>query len=246
MAAAPLALSCTPYTAQPSPPVAAISPEMVSAFEIEEIISEPCTADETEDQGMEPEMDDVRGLLRSAWCRIELVKAEANASERLRQAEFGLSLARQAISLLPENPLPHYLAAILTGLVAENDPARGLSLVPDIESEAAKAVELEPGIDNAGPHRLLGELYLQAPGFPISIGDKELAVEHFREAVRIAPTHYENRLDLIDALTRNEQTVEACRELATLLGDFNLEGDPGHAYKKAVTLLKNICAEMEK
>lgn len=234
------AFSCAPYHAPPSPP--AIKAQILSAAETEEIISAPCP---TGDSGA-PDPDNVRALLRTAWCRIELMDAGIDQAERLRQAEYGLSIARQALPLMPDDPLPHYLMAILTGLVAENDPLRGLSLVPVIEREAAMAVELGPGIDHAGPHRLLGELYLKAPAFPVSIGDIELAVEHFREAVRIAPGYHENRLNLIDALTRNEQPVEACRELAALLGDFNPEGGAGHAFKKAVTLLKNICAEMEK
>ena len=50
----------------------------------------------------------------------------------------------------------------------------------------------------AGPHRVLGRLYHQAPGWPISIGNKSKASDHLERAVKLAPTFFHNRLYLAE------------------------------------------------
>jgi hypothetical protein len=48
----------------------------------------------------------------------------------------------------------------------------------------------------AGPHRVLGRLYHQAPGWPISIGNKNKAAHHLERAVELGPKFMHNRLYL--------------------------------------------------
>ena len=116
-------------------------------------------------------------------------------------------MAEAAVKAFPEDATAHYLTAYLAGLEAENDPARGLELVPVIEREALTAAHLNPNMDNGGPDRMLGELYLRGPSFPMSVGDLEKAVTHFRKAVKLAPNFLPNRLGLAEALTENEESV---------------------------------------
>lgn len=63
-------------------------------------------------------------------------------------------------------------------------------------------VELDPSYDDAGPLRLLGRLHALAPKVPFFTGwiDRDKAVEHLEEAIRLAPEHPYNRLFLAEAL----------------------------------------------
>ena len=51
-----------------------------------------------------------------------------------------------------------------------------------------------------GPHRSLGRLYHQAPGWPISIGKKGKAMDHLERAVQIGPSFFHNRIFFAELL----------------------------------------------
>jgi hypothetical protein len=116
-------------------------------------------------------------------------------------------------------------------------------LVPRIEKQALLAGEHDPTIDQAGPDRLLAELYLRAPGFPVSIGDSALAVEHYRRAVALAPTST-NRLGLIEALLAEEELATACSELSELLHQMVPETAKCD-WSRVIDLQKRLCRQLQ-
>ncbi|HDZ90763.1 MAG TPA: hypothetical protein ENH37_08820 [Deltaproteobacteria bacterium] len=179
--------------------------------------------------------------LRAANCYAFLARQGEDRSLRLARAVEGRRLAETAKALLPKSGQAHYLYAYLTGLEAENNSLRGLELVPVIEREALLAADLDPGVDHGGPHRMLGELYLRAPPFPLSIGDPARAVEHYRQAVEQAPGFMENRLGLVEGLLADEQTGQACVELRKVLIEIPPESKLLSLWKRALELLKRVC-----
>ena len=154
-------------------------------------------------------------------------------------------MAQAAVAMLPRSGLAHYLAAYLTGMEAENDPLRGLALVPLIEREAMIASDLDPGIDHGGPDRMLGELYLHAPGIPISIGDSAKAVDRFRRALDHDPEFPENRLGLVEALLAEEELGRACFELKGVLSEMAPDDTVNLRWKKTIELLDRLCSLQE-
>ena len=180
--------------------------------------------------------------LKAANCYIFLVKTGAEKASRLADARTGRQLAEGAVLRQPGSGLAHYLYAYLTGLEAENDPLHGLELVPVIEREARLAAELRPSIDHAGPDRMLGELYLRAPGIPVSIGDVEKAIVSYRRAVGLVPGFADNRLGLAEALLEGEEATEACLELHRLLSDMPPDTAFEATWQHALDLLKRVCA----
>lgn len=148
-------------------------------------------------------------------CRI----AQATRSNEIQAArgEEAMEYARRAIRIRPMRVEGRYYLAVATGLVAETRTTGALGLVPAIESEAFEALRLDPRYEHAGAHRILGELYHQAPGFPVSVGDSELALEHLLEAVRIAPDYPPNRIALAEVYLEEEEEEEARRVVAPLL-----------------------------
>ncbi len=209
--------------------------------EVELSICAPCSRGEVRQWAADAERD-VGSALKAANCYAFLAKTGTDKASRLADAMTGRQLAESAAQRQPGSGLAHYLYAYLTGLEAENDPLHGLELVPVIEREARLAEELSPSIDHAGPDRMLGELYLRAPGMPVSIGDVEKAIVRYRRALTIAHGFAENRLGLAEALLKGEETTEACMELHGLLAEMPPADASEATWRKALDLLKRLCA----
>lgn len=200
----------------------------------------PCTREAAQNWAADAEKE-VSSALRAANCYAFLVKQEENKTTRLTDAKRGRKLAETASKVRPESGLAHYLYAYLTGLEAENDPPRGLELVPIIEREALLASILDPAIDRGGPDRMLGELYLRAPGMPVSIGNLEKAIAHFRRASTIAPECPENRVGLVEALLEEGDVEKACKQLHKLLSNMPPARSSEEPWRRALVLLERLC-----
>jgi tetratricopeptide (TPR) repeat protein len=213
----------------------------VKSVDPELSICAPCSRDEARQWAADAESD-AGSALKAANCCAFLVKTGIDKASRLADARTGRQLAESAVQREPESGLAHYLYAYLTGLEAENDPLRGLELVPVIEREARLAAKLSPSIDDAGPDRMLGELYFRAPGMPVSIGDVEKAISFYRRALTVAPGCADNRLGLAEALLKGEEATEACMQLHGLLTDMPPADAFEATWRKALDLLKRLCA----
>ena len=209
--------------------------------EVDFRVCAPCTRNQAQKWASAARQDGTSAL-RAANCYAFLVKQGKDKGLRLADAKKGRKLAETAVTMLPKSGLAHYLYAYLTGLEAENDSLRGLELVPVIEREALLAAKLNPEVNGAGPDRMLGELYLQAPGAPLSIGDLEKAVAHYRRAIAIAPKHTDNRLGLVETLLEEGEEEEACTHLHGLLSGMRPARSSEVSWRKTLGLLKRLCA----
>ncbi len=204
------------------------------------VLYKPCTRDEAEALSLKA-LEIPSAGLEAASCYAFLVRQEKNSAQKLADAREGRRLAEAAAQAFPENGRAHYLTACLAGLEAQNDSARGLELVPVIERDALTAAQLNPTIDNGGPDRMLGELYLRAPAFPISVGDVEKSILHYRKAVSLAPNFLQNRLGLVEALLENEDAFEACLELEKIYTRMPPKEGRAEDWKRSLKSLKKIC-----
>lgn len=207
-------------------------------------IGGPCTPQQARQWAQGVTADPWSGL-KAANCYAFLVKKEKERALRLADAKRGRKLAEQVVAKLPKSGVAHYLYAYLAGLEAENDPLRGLEWVPVIEREALRASELNPEIDHGGPDRMLGELYLKAPAFPMSVGDPAKSVTHFREAMAQAPGFMENRLGLVEALLADDQRAKACRELAEVWRRMPPKTGMTPTWRRGLELMERLCNETE-
>jgi len=207
-------------------------------------VSGPCSRHEAIAWAADARQD-VDAALKAANCCAYLVKTGKDRDSRLADARMGRQLAERALQQRSQSGLAHYLYAYLTALEAENDPLQGLELVPVIEREARIAAGLDPSMDHAGPYRILGELYLRAPGIPVSIGNVEKAVASYRRAVAIAPGFPENRLGLAEALLEAEETKAACFELTVIIDHMTPDTARSAEWQRALELLKRLCGMQE-
>jgi len=74
-----------------------------------------------------------------------------------------------------------------------------------------RSVDMAPDMDEGGPLRVLGALYLKAPPWPAGVGDEEKALELLELAVEDHPDHPLNHLFLAEAQIEDED-YEAAQE----------------------------------
>ena len=165
---------------------------------------------------------------------LYLAERETDSERREKLAAEGVRFAERAISLGADGDgAVHYYLAANLGLAVRDDFGLAVENLPRLESEMKRAVALSPGIDDGGPLRLLGALYLKAPPWPTGIGDGDKALELLRRAAIEYPGHPLNRLFLAQALWEvegDDGLAEARAELATGLKLLQ-EGNWGYSRK---------------
>jgi tetratricopeptide (TPR) repeat protein len=111
----------------------------------------------------------------------------------------------------------YWLAMNLAGLAQVGGAGRALRLLPVIVDELKVALGIDETYDQGGPHRVLGRIRCEAPGWPLSEGNIDRSLEHLRSATGIAPENSTNHLYLAETLYQLGRTDEACRELDRVL-----------------------------
>ena len=126
----------------------------------------------------------------------------------------GQSYAETLIREEPNRVEGHYwLAMSLCGQADVGGKLLGRKLLPIILEELKRAVALDETYDQAGAHRVLGRIYYEAPGWPLSVGDMEKSRQHLQAAVRLAPATSTNHLYLAQTLLRLNEAGLARQEL---------------------------------
>ncbi len=146
---------------------------------------------------------------------FDLAEFATNSTQRASLAEEGSAACRRAIGLDSNSAPAHYYLGLNLGQLARTKGLAALRLVGQMEQEFARARDLDPQWDYAGPDRNLGLLYRDAPVIG-SIGSRARAREHLKRATELAPQHPGNRLSLIEAYSKWGDRTEAYRELQTL------------------------------
>jgi hypothetical protein len=145
---------------------------------------------------------DRAAALRFARACFNSAEISTNDSQRASFALEGIRAANFVSEAAPKDAAGHFFLAVNLGQLAQTKSLGALSLVKQMEQAFLKSIRADPAYDNAAAHRSLGMLYLEAPGWPVSIGSKTKAREHLENAVQIAPKHPDNLLTLIEALIR--------------------------------------------
>ena len=139
-----------------------------------------------------------------------------NNAEHAAIARLGISASRQAIAREPDSVAGHYYLGLNLGQLARVETLGALRLVKQMEREFKTASGLDSRFDDAGPERTLGLLYRDAPGWPVSIGNRHKALQWLNEAEKIAPASPENHLNLLETYLQWHQLADAKQELREL------------------------------
>lgn len=130
----------------------------------------------------------------------------------------GQSYAETLIREEPNGAGGHYwLAMNLCGQADAGGNLLGHRLLPRILEELERAVALDETYDQAGAHRVLGRIYYEAPGWPVSVGDLKKSLQHLKAAVRLAPATSTNHLYLAQTMYRLKDANQARQEFEQVL-----------------------------
>lgn len=131
-------------------------------------------------------------------------------------ANEGITVCRSVTLHAPTVPEGHYYLAMNLGQLARTKWFEALGIVKELELGLRLARDMNPRLDHAGPDRCLGQLYRDAPGWPISLGSKSKARTHLLRAVELTPEFPENHLELIEAWLLWQEKKPLQRDLDTL------------------------------
>lgn len=153
-----------------------------------------------------------------AFARLCFDAAEfsRNHTERESYARDGIGVGNRLAQEQPKMAAAHYYLAMNYGQLAVVKRMSALKLVDMIESSLLTAKSLDPNYDFAGPDRGLGLLYRDAPGWPISLGNKTKARTHLAAAGKLAPSYPDNLLNLLEAHVQWKERKVAREQLESI------------------------------
>lgn len=160
-----------------------------------------------------------KALLMSALparLALHLAERQPPGPDREALAAEGVKLAERALKAGGQGDAEvHYYLAANLGLAINDHPVQAAENIHRLEDELTTATRLAKQVDQGGPLRLLGMLYLKAPPWPTGVGDGDKALQLLREAVMSYPAHPLNHLFYAEALFEvDEKRNEAQAEIA--------------------------------
>ena len=159
-----------------------------------------------------------------------VAKAYLYLGDRLEQdvletLKKGQEYAEAAVEYLPGSPHPYFWHASLIGRVGQTKGIlSSLFMVRPMKDSLDKVLELDDSYADA--HWVLSQLYHQAPGFPLSIGNKKSSLQHAEKAMELDPANLDYQLQLAVALECNGRKKEAIPVLENLLKNPALKQEP--------------------
>jgi hypothetical protein len=149
---------------------------------------------------------------------FDVAEIATNATQRADVSRLGIAAARELLAREPKSAPGHYTLALNLGELADAEAPSlaAYKLVHEIEHEFIIAAQLDPDFDHAGAPRCLGLLYRDAPGWPLSIGNKHKARQWLERAAVQSPDYPENFINLAEAHLRWHEQTEAERALKRL------------------------------
>ena len=119
-----------------------------------------------------------------------------------------------------------YARAVVTGRLVQQKGLRAANLVPEIERFARRSRELDPAFRDGAATRLLGTLYVIAPGTLLRHGDSETGLDLLEGLAATHPDVLQNHLRLAEAyITLGDPAPAAPHLCRCLARESELRGD---------------------
>ncbi len=151
------------------------------------------------------------GLVKSlVW--IGVLSAGDQEMDAFREA---VETARELVRHDPRDGAAQYWLGTSQALKANAAGLSALALVSQARHSLQRALELDPGLDQGGPHRVLGRLYCKLPA--LLGGDYAKSERHLRQALELGPAYWLNHLYLAALLLELNRRDEARALLGQVL-----------------------------
>ncbi len=152
--------------------------------------------------------------------RLEFMQAqlERDKQRRLQLFEHCIASADRALTLNSKDVRGLFWKAAAMGKMAEDSGVlNALKMLRPMEELLLKVVALDEKYENAGAHRALGRIYHKLPGFPISFGSNQKALQHLQRAHELFPRDVITRAFYAEVLFDTGHTDEARRHASFVL-----------------------------
>jgi tetratricopeptide (TPR) repeat protein len=123
---------------------------------------------------------------------------------------------KKAIEINSQSANGHFFNGLCNGTLGQ---AQGiwssLGTIEPFKKDMEATISLDPSVEEGGPHRALGNLYLKLPY--ILGGNLDRSIRHFQKAIQLGSEFGENYLGLAEAYIENGDFVLAKNVLHVLL-----------------------------
>jgi len=150
--------------------------------------------------------------------RIYFKLGETFTSESEKIYFFSLCMAqtKKTIEINSQSANGYFFNGLCSGTRGQTQGIwSSLGIIEPFKKDMETAINLDPSIEEGGPHRALGNLYLKLPY--VLGGDLERSIGHFQKAIQFGSEFGENYLGLAEAYIENGDFVLATGILHTLL-----------------------------
>ena len=183
-----------------------------------------------------------RLLWRLGRIYFKLGDKTTNEPEKVYFFSLCIKQTRKTIKINSRSASSYFFKGLCTGTLGEIQGLwSSLTIIEPFKKDMETAISLDPSVEEGGPHRALGNLYLKLPY--ILGGDLSRSIGHFKKATSLGPEFGGNYLGLAEVYIENDEHVLA---RATLSKVINMEFKSQNAesilswQKKAKRLFKKI------
>jgi tetratricopeptide (TPR) repeat protein len=161
-----------------------------------------------------PESDKLHWRLGRVYFKLgKKLEAEADKTHY-----FSLCLAqtKKTIEINSQSANGYFFNGLCIGTLGQVQGIwSSLATIDPFKKDMESTISLDPSVEDGGPHRALGNLYLQLPY--ILGGNLNSSIIHFQRAIKLGPKLGENYLGLAEAYIENRDFLLAKDILYTLL-----------------------------
>ena len=150
--------------------------------------------------------------------RVYFKLGETFTSESKKIYFFSLCMAqtKKTIEINSQSANGYFFNGLCSGTLGQTQGIwSSLGIIEPFKKDMETAINLDPSIEEGGPHRALGNLYLKLPY--VLGGDLERSIGHFQKAIQLGSEFGENYLGLAEAYIANGDFILAKGILHTLL-----------------------------
>ena len=150
--------------------------------------------------------------------RVYFKLGETFTSESKKIYFFSLCMGQtqKTIEINSQSANGYFFNGLCSGTLGQTQGIwSSLGTIEPFKKDMETAISLDPSIEEGGPHRALGNLYLKLPY--ILGGDLERSILHFQKAIQLGSEFGENYLGLAEAYIENGDFILAKGILHRLL-----------------------------
>ena len=153
---------------------------------------------------------------RLARVYFKLGETFTSESEKIYFFSLCMAQTKKTIEINSQSANGYFFNGLCSGTLGQTQGIwSSLGVIEPFKKDMETAINLDPSIEEGGPHRALGNLYLRLPY--VLGGDLERSITHFQKAIQLSSEFGENYLGLAEAYIENRDFILAKGTLHTLL-----------------------------